>query len=253
MPGNSRIEVWRINAKPAASTLPGPRYQPGHLDQWRSLLDHAEQARADAFLSPDHRADYIVAHAALRTVLARNLGVPPASLSIDAKHGAKPALIAPAASALRFNLSHSGGAVLIALAYGREVGVDVEWQRPIHELDAIARTVMSITELEAWSRLPPAGQFTAFYHLWTRKEAYLKAIGLGLFREPRDISVPVSTEPLEQDPLPAPVTVQDQREAGAWRLCDVPVWESFSAAVCWQGSDAVDLVLSDLTLEEIGR
>lgn len=97
------------------------------------------------------------------------------------------------ASDLRFNVSRSGGLGLLAVVPGVEVGVDVERVRPFPELERVASRFFSPGEVGRLRRLPPSLRVDAFYRVWTRKEAFLKARGEGLTRPLA--SFEVSVEP----------------------------------------------------------
>jgi 4'-phosphopantetheinyl transferase len=184
----------------------------------------------------------------LRTVLGRCLGISPEKVRFIATgaSGAKPSLEAGQSNSdFRFNLSHTAGAALIGVAIGREIGIDVEWHRPMEDLHGMARSVMSEEELRQWSVLSVPDQTPAFYHLWTRKEAYLKAIGLGLYRSLQDVTVPVSADPLGALPEGSSI-VRDRSGTGLWRVGDVPAAEGYSASVCWEGDGVAALVMRDL-------
>lgn len=237
------IAIWRLgpSALEPLHTLPA-----AVLAAAQSILSSEEQRRASAFHAEEHRREYIAAHAALRTVLARLTGLCPQSVAISAENGAKPALAVNPRN-LHFNLSHTRLGILIAASVAIEIGVDLEWHRPIDDLGATAQAVMSPAELLAWNALAPQPRVHAFYNLWTRKEAYLKAIGLGLFRDLHSVSVPATPEFLSR-----PAHVEDRAEAPAlWSLLDLPVWSGFSAALSWQGSSHPQLTLHDLSLAEI--
>ena len=243
------MRVWRLGPELLAAAA--DEGMAARYSDWRTMLSIAEQRRADAFRAEQHRRDYLVAHVGLRVVLGRLVQAPPALLRFSAENGQKPALMedwgtGPEQLDLRFNLSHTQGAVLIAEAEGFEVGVDVEQQRPLEDLEGMARTVMSDMESAHWLKLPPEFRCQAFYRLWTRKEAYLKAIGLGLFRDLHEVTVPVSPAPLAE-----PAVVTDQNGDGVWSVLDVPVWEGFSASLCWQGASAVEVVVKDLSLDDL--
>lgn len=92
---------------------------------------------------------------------------------------------------LRFNLAHSDNVAVCALALDREVGIDVERVRPVRNLDALARRVLSEREYVAFRA---SGSEEAFFTAWTRKEAVLKARGEGLRREPATVDVSVDPE-----------------------------------------------------------
>lgn len=236
------LEIWRL--------APDAMRSAESLSILHSILSQEEQRRAAAFLAEKDRCTYIAAHAALRVVLSRLTGLSPQVLQFTGENGAKPALAQENNPLdLRFNLSHTQNAILIATTTGREIGVDIEWHRPVADLEEMAGAVMGSSELAAWKLLGTQPRIDAFYHLWTRKEAYLKAIGLGLYRELQSITVPVSATFLT-----SPVSVDDRHGETAvkpWQLCDLPAWEGYSAAVCWQGADMPPIAIHDLTLASL--
>jgi len=251
------IHVWRVRLD-AMAALP-VNERAARLEPWRAMLSAEERRRAGAFVAIEHGEDYIAAHAALRFVLGVYLGVSPSLIEIGQPSGTKPTLLAARTGAnhrdfrqkewldLRFNLSHTRGAVLIGIATGRELGVDVEWQRPMKDLEGMARSVMSDEELLRWNALEPESRMRAFYHVWTRKESYLKAIGLGLFRSLQDVTVPVSADALEDSARDSRV-VFDRSGDGTWSVLDVAAGASYSASVCWEGAEAPSLVVRDLDI-----
>jgi len=123
----------------------------------------------------------VVAHARLRQLLAPLLGIAPSQVEFSAGEHGKPRLAGIAAgSDLHFNLSHSGAVGLIGWARGREIGVDVEVWRPMSDEAALVRRYFSPAEITAYEALPAAQRTEGFFNCWTRKEAYIKAIGRGL-------------------------------------------------------------------------
>jgi 4'-phosphopantetheinyl transferase len=165
---------------------------PSALAALAAMLDPDEEARAGRFAFAADRARFLVAHAALRSRLGQEIGCPPQEVRYRRGPQGKPALAeggSDRARRLCFNLSHSRRVALIAWA-DRELGVDVEdADRDVDELE-LGRTVFSAREQEALAAIP-VGQArrAAFYALWTRKEAILKALGTGLSREPRTIDL----------------------------------------------------------------
>jgi 4'-phosphopantetheinyl transferase len=93
---------------------------------------------------------------------------------------------------LRFNLAHAGGRAVLAVAWEREVGIDLEPNDAGLDLQSLLTVVCSPAEITRFEALPPGQRTEAFLALWTVKEAYLKAIGLGVFREPRELDVEFS-------------------------------------------------------------
>jgi 4'-phosphopantetheinyl transferase len=186
-----------------------------------ALLSPEERARAASFYFAHDRRCYIAAHAALRLLIAHYTGESPTSLAIRKDSNGRPLL---EKSELHISLSHSGGSVLIALSSAAPVGIDVEEIRGIPDLMAIARAHFSMTEVEAIARLPPAQRATAFFVIWTRKEAFVKAIGRGLSFPLRSFGT--------GHPHQAPYLTGQHGEMWAdWTLADVKPDEQHPGAV----------------------
>lgn len=147
----------------------------------RLLLDDAERARADRFVQDQHRRRYTLAHAHLRRLLGSRLGLDPATVAFVTGDAGKPD-VAPALNphGLRFNLTHSHDLALVAMAPGRAVGVDVEYIRPMDDIARLAADHFSPSEAAALADVPEAERQRAFFSVWTRKEAFVKALGAGL-------------------------------------------------------------------------
>ncbi|MCC5866373.1 MAG: 4'-phosphopantetheinyl transferase superfamily protein [Wenzhouxiangella sp.] len=117
----------------------------------------------------------------LRLLLGAYLGIPGKEVSILRPGRGKPELVPEqAASGLRFNLSHSGGWLAVAVSRGLEVGVDVERDRPLSRPDELARRYFSKREAEWLNGLEPDQRMAAFLKQWTAREALVKAMGTGL-------------------------------------------------------------------------
>jgi 4'-phosphopantetheinyl transferase len=178
--------AWRT--PPAALPL-----APGEAHVWRLVLaqppeplaslartlDADERARAARFHFERDRVAYTAARGALRTLAGRYLGVPPGELVFAYQARGKPYLD-PAATDLRFNVSHSGEFALLAFTHGPEIGVDVERRRPIDDLQSLAKISFSDSEYATLCRLPPGHQTDAFFACWSRKEAFIKTTGEGI-------------------------------------------------------------------------
>jgi 4'-phosphopantetheinyl transferase len=136
-----------------------------------TLLNEEERARAARFLADRPRQQFIAARAWLRSRLGHLLGVPPQSIAFASTGNGKPTL--PGAT-FHFNLSHSGQGAILAVSRDYEVGVDLEWVRPRDSFRDLAQRYFTPVEVDAITDL------RAFYAIWTRKEAFLKALGLGL-------------------------------------------------------------------------
>lgn len=168
----SDVHVWQTSLRPDGS----------RLSRLRALLSSEERARAQRFAVEDGRLRFIAAHGTLRTIVSRYVRERPATLTfITGRHG-KPALAGPRGSvaAVRFNLTHSHEIALIAIARSREVGVDIERIRDDVESLQLAERFFSRSEFERLRHLPADQAHRLFFSLWTSREAYLKAIGIGL-------------------------------------------------------------------------
>ena len=146
-----------------------------------ALLSAAERERASRFSFERDRRRFMVGRALLRRLLGARLDV--RAESVDLMFGArgKPALAPPlAGSGLRFNVSHCEDVAVYALARQREIGIDIEALREIPDADAIAEHMFSRYENDAYRALEPCERPVGFFNCWTRKEAYVKALGDGL-------------------------------------------------------------------------
>jgi 4'-phosphopantetheinyl transferase len=175
---------------PSAADIPQPKRR---VDCWAisldsvpdaaggtvtGLLSAGERERAERFRFERHRRMYVSTHAALRLLLSRYLQVPPLSLTIAADPNGRPVL--PYCSGLHFNLSHSGTLALVVASCLAPVGVDIEEIRDVPDFVDIARRFFAQDEVDQILRLPEAERLSGFFATWTRKEAYVKALGLGL-------------------------------------------------------------------------
>lgn len=161
----------------------------GEVHVWRARLDGPwpgveglpapERERAAGFLREDATGRWVAARWALRRILARYLDQPAAEIALESGENGKPQL-GDRSSGLRFNLSHSGDLALVAVTLGREVGVDVEEVEPDRDLLALAERALAAETVAEIRAAPPADQPRAFYRAWTRHEARLKCLGVGL-------------------------------------------------------------------------
>jgi 4'-phosphopantetheinyl transferase len=168
------VHVWRV---PLGN---GPQFA-----ACRAVLSPEEMARARRFVFAKDSERYITAHGALRLILSRYIPCEPWAIQFAAGEHGKPRLVAPPAD-VRFNLSHSGDWILIAVSSGREVGVDVEHVDEEIPFEQIA--MRCFEPRDAWELriAPPQQRVTLFFDLWTRMEARLKADGAGIGGEMRD-------------------------------------------------------------------
>jgi 4'-phosphopantetheinyl transferase len=210
------VAVWRVPHDPSSAPAAGALAE----------LSGAERERAALFATDALRNRWFHAHVALRRILARELGVAPAMLTYDIADVGKPFLGGAARGALEFNLSDSGDLALIAVSRAGPVGVDVEQCRPERDLLVLAESFFAEEERAALRALPAHELTDGFYRIWARKEAFIKAVGLGLgFGLTRFAVSSAAHDPrfVRIDP--------DARVRGGWRLVDVEVPRGYAAAL----------------------
>lgn len=143
------------------------------------VLSVQELQRGERFLREEHRRRFCLARAFLRVILAHYIGV--AAKLLQFREGAygKPYLD-PNSDDVQFNLSHSQDQAIYAVNLRQEVGVDIECISPEMEIQPLIARFFTLIERQYIASLPDNQQRYAFYQIWTRKEAVMKATGLGL-------------------------------------------------------------------------
>jgi 4'-phosphopantetheinyl transferase len=194
------------------------------------VLDDVERAQAARFVFERDRRRYIAAHTAVRVVLGRCLDVAPDAVTFACGARGKPRL-AGCAVDLRFNLSHSGERALLAVALGREVGVDIEHTTADRDFTGVASASFSPSEIAALDRAPATERREAFFRIWTRKESFIKALGDGM-HFPLD-GFDVSAEPSSDQLLLACHAAPE--EMARWKMRPVVCEAGYTAAVTVEG------------------
>jgi 4'-phosphopantetheinyl transferase len=218
--GADEVHVWRA---PLDSNDPG-------LARLAGTLVGDEQERARRYYFEKDRRHFIAGRGLLREILGSYLGWDPARLGFTYGAHGKPSLAEPA-SPLCFNVSHSAGLLLVALAWGRQVGVDVERINEELRHAEIAERFFSAHERAALAALPPALREQAFFACWTRKEAYIKARGRGL-------SIPLASFDVALAPgLPVALLASrdDPRQEGRWSLMELAPGPGYAGALAVEG------------------
>jgi 4'-phosphopantetheinyl transferase len=142
------------------------------------LLDESEKKRAYGFKFDHIRRRFIVSHALLRSLLSQYIQIKPQEIIFYYNAYGKPYL---KNNAIRFNMSHSHNMALFVFSPTMEVGIDIEYINPIASINELPISYFSQTEQEEIKMLSGECQTRAFYKHWTRMEAYLKAVGIGLY------------------------------------------------------------------------
>jgi 4'-phosphopantetheinyl transferase len=191
----------------------------GDADSLEALLSHDERERAATFRFPRDRSRYVSARGLLRVLLADRLGLDPARIEFAYGEHGKPRL-ARADCDLRFNLSHSGSLMALAICEGREIGVDVEARRDDLIALGIARRYLPPRVVAVIERQAGPARADAFFRAWARQEAYAKGRGTGL-------------ESIGDDPE-------------GWSIADLELRAGYAAALAIEGSAPVDVMTKPL-------
>lgn len=171
------VDVWDL-------FLPDLR---GEVDPCLTLLTEEEKERAAKFIKPPDANRFILSRGLQRRILADYLETDPNTLEFNRNENGKPFL---KGSDLQFNVSHSHDRLLIAVTTGRLIGVDIEFRRTGVQMDSIAERWFSPAELTFFQGSENPQR--VFFELWSKKEAYVKALGLGIFHELNSFTVPLA-------------------------------------------------------------
>ncbi len=165
----NQVHVWR-----AELDLPT-----AEIDKLAPTLSPDEEERANRFYFERDRKHFIAGRGILRTILGHYLDLDPAEIQFCYTSRGKPAL-ANTNETLNFNLSHSKGLALYVVSREFNLGIDLEYMRPMSDIEQLAKRFFSPREYNAIASLPNNEKQVAFFQAWTCKEAYLKATGDGL-------------------------------------------------------------------------
>jgi 4'-phosphopantetheinyl transferase len=217
---HDEVHVWR-------ATLAWPDAAAHRLEQ---CLSADERDKMQRFRFERDRRRYLVGRGLLRSLLGRYLDMAPQDLRFETTAAGKPHL-ASGQGQLQFNLAHSGEYVLIAIADGRAVGIDVEGIRDDFDIGEIAVHFFSLDERRDLEMLTGRARIEAFFECWTRKEAYVKARGEGLSLPLDQFDVSLRAG----EPARLIATRPDPAEATRWQLSSLGVADGYKAALAVEG------------------
>jgi phosphopantetheinyl transferase len=179
LPAKSIERLPPLNpGNPEIFILKTMNFQPHHRDLLVTFLSPGELAKSRRFRFQKDRDSYIVTHGMLRLIVGRHLGVRPGSVELVYNHFGKP-LLSPGYPDVFFNLSHSGGVSVLAFDLNGHIGIDVEHMVPGFDFQSITHHFFTRREAEYINSTETLSS-RRFYQLWTRKEALLKALGIGI-------------------------------------------------------------------------
>ena len=209
-PLGADAHVWAV-------ALDDPSLQ---MEACRARLSPDEQERVDKFKFERDRSRYLIAHTALRDILARYILADPASVQFITGSNGKPKLEPPLAGSIEFNLSHSHERALVAVNDRREIGVDIEFVKTDFGFFEVAKHFFTEREVVALDALPESLQRQAFYKCWTSKEAFLKAKGTGLSGQLDEVAIVLDRE-----------QVRIEASVAGWALKDMDFGGGYEAAL----------------------
>lgn len=216
---------------------------PGCLDIWRIhipsvpvgeiefLLSAQEKSRTEKYKFDKDRSSYAVSRSALRLILGKYLKENPQKLNFSYNSYGKPALDSLLKRKNYFNVSHSGEFALIAIGPDAEMGIDIELMRELDYL-GLAEHFFSFREQTEIRRLPSDFLKKGFYTVWTRKEAFIKAIGMGLSFPLKEFDVSINLREIPQIRIHKSQSVFDT----GWEIHDIVTENQYCAALVIPGN-----------------
>jgi 4'-phosphopantetheinyl transferase len=223
--GRHEIHVWRFYLNQSKADV----------SQLKDCLSVEEYRRAASFHFIRDQTNFVIRRAILRHLTASYLGLAASSVKLLSPPNGKLVISGQdGLEGIRFNCSHSADWGLIAIARNREVGVDLEQHRPLADVMALANTCFSHHEIAELTKVPEGLKTQCFYNGWTRKEAFVKAIGLGLSFPPNNVSVSLALD------RPAKLLkVEGYLQAwNRWKLVSFDVNPGYSAALVYENKNA---------------
>ena len=220
---DGNVHVWRASLVPKSDII----------SEFRALLSTDEIVRADRFHFEKHRVAFTVRRGILRQLLGKYLGRPPVTDTFPSNQYGKPGLPdSYSHSDIHFSISHSAGVGLFAFSRGRDLGVDIEAVRTDIEYCALSERFFSKLERQTLRSLPPDRQCEAFFACWSRKEAYIKARGMGLSMPLDQFDVTLAPH----DPARLIATRDNPANAASWTMYNIDAGQEYAGALAVEGN-----------------
>ena len=201
------------------------------LRNLEDLLSEDEICRSNRFHFEKDRKQFVASRGILRTLLGNYLSCPPKELLFRYNPYGKPFI--ENKEGLCFNLAHSQDVAVFGFSIEREIGIDVEQIRQISDMEVLAARFFCKEETAKLMRLLPSDRCSAFFRCWTRKEAYIKALGKGLGIDLDQFEVSFSPG----EPVALLRSLPGFEEASHWHLREIPLEPDYVGAVAAEGPE----------------
>jgi 4'-phosphopantetheinyl transferase len=230
--GMTDVEVTPLSEDEVHVWLASLDRQQSELKFFESILAEEEMDRANRFYFHSDRERFVTGRGMLRVILNSYLGVPPGEILFSYGSRGKPALQPQVGQpAIQFNLAHSHGTAIYGMTQNRCVGVDIESIQPDFPVEDVAINFFSVAELATFQALPNALRTEAFFKCWTRKEAFIKALGDGLSCPLKGFDVSLAPG----EPARLLRVGWAPEETSRWYMEDICGLPGFSAAIVLSG------------------
>ena len=196
------IHVWFAHPEHATN--------PARLDQYRAILSTQETTRYRRFHFPADRHRYLVSHALVRETLSKYIDIPPADWCFSHGEHGRPEIANPATPALRFNLTHTAGLAACVVTLSDDCGIDAEQIAERHNPVGVAKRMFSEAETRELEQLEGQAYLEHFFTRWTLREAYVKALGIGISFPTRKLTFTVNKDNIVE--VSFHPDIEDQRD-----------------------------------------
>ena len=217
------VVVWMAQVSTSQDALPS----------LESCLDAQDRERAGRFHFPEDRARHVLGRALVRKILGHYLSQSPEKIDLACTDRGRPYF--PGDETMRFSITHARDLVAVALTARARVGIDIEYmERKLH-LKELAERILSAEDFREFEALPEEEKVAAFFRVWTRKEAYLKATGEGITDALKKISVSLRAEEIG--------TIADAREkdgARNWRMHSLSLPANYMGCVACEADRRIE-------------
>ena len=197
------------------------------------MLSDDERERVSRFALEQSRQRYVVTRTTLRKILGEYLNISPSDVQLAYGQYGKPEVIQDAkTNHLQFNISHAGDLAVIAIARDFRIGIDLEKLRPIPSIEDMIKRFFSSEEIDSFCVMPVEKRSRAFMRGWTRKEAFVKAVGDGLSFPLDRINIA-----FVEDTVGYFYTLDDTQKINLWSFKDISISLDYVASLVMEGHE----------------